>query len=85
MGSNRSAPLVMFLKCFLDMFQNRFSIVFRHRGRFAAPIDRLRSSMFAISRKRGSKFGFDAIPIPITHGRPPRIILCGAEYGSPVA
>jgi hypothetical protein len=65
----RSALVVIFLERFLDMLQNRFSIGFRRVGPFVTRINRRWATMLAIHWKRGSEFGFDAIPISTVHHR----------------
>jgi hypothetical protein len=79
----RSNLLVMFLKRFLDMFQNRVRICRCHVGRFAARMRWPRTDMTVISRKDGSEFGLDAIPISIVHRHPSRKIADPRpRYGS---
>jgi hypothetical protein len=82
----RSNLVFMFLKRFLDMFQNRVRICRRHVGRVAARVRWPRTDMAAIPRKHGSEFGLDAIPVSIVHRRPSRKITDQRPgYGSPGA
>jgi len=70
-----SDAVFILLERFLDMFQNRFSIVFQYLGLFFfAPINRVPVAILTTPWNPGLELGFDAVPISIAHHHPREIL-----------